>query len=108
MATVNYREAGVIEYPLETRNALGETIQTWTQFARVRANVREASYSEQQRRQQVGGTISHTVMLRYVAGVTGKMRFRWTSRAGRLLYISSVVEQGFRDELELGCEEQIT
>ena len=61
-----------------------------------------------QRRQQVGGTISHTVILRYVAGVTGKMRFRWTSRAGRLLYISSVVEQGFRDELELGCEEQIT
>ena len=108
MATVNYREAGVIEYPAETRNALGETIQTWATFARCRASVREASYSEQQRRQQVGGTISHTVLLRYVSGVTGKMRFRWTSRDDRLLYISSVVEKGFRDELELGCEEQAT
>jgi head-tail adaptor len=56
----------------------------------------------------VGGTISHTMMLRYVAGVTGKMRFRWTSRGNRLLYIASVVERGFRDELELGCEEQAT
>jgi len=108
MATVNYRESGVIEYPAETRNALGETIQTWTTFARVRASVQESSYSEQQRRQQIGGTISHTVMIRYVAGVTGKMRFRWTSRGDRLLYIASVVEQGFRDELELGCEEQAT
>lgn len=108
MATTNYREAGVIEYPAETRNALGETLQTWTTFARVRAAVREASYSEQERRQQVGGTLSHTVLLRYVPGVTGKMRFRWTSRGDRLLYISSVVERGFRDELELGCEEQAT
>lgn len=108
MATVNYRESGVIEYPTETRNSLGETIQTWTKLANVRASVREASYSEQQRRQQVGGTISHTVLLRYVPGVTGKMRFRWASRGNRLLYISSVVEQGFRDELELGCEEQAT
>ena len=108
MPTTNYREVGVIEYPAETRNALGETLQTWTTFARVRAFVREASYSEQERRQQVGGTISHTVMLRYVPGVTGKMRFRWESRDNRLLYISSVVERGFRDELELGCEEQAT
>jgi hypothetical protein len=36
------------------------------------------------------------------------MRFRWTSRGNRLLYIASVVERGFRDELELGCEEQAT
>jgi hypothetical protein len=36
------------------------------------------------------------------------MRIRWTSRGDRLLYISSVVERGFREEHELSCEEQAT
>jgi hypothetical protein len=34
------------------------------------------------------------------------MRLRWISRNGRLLYISSVVEQGNREDLELTVEEQ--
>jgi len=108
MRTVNYREAGVLEYPVETRNAHGETIQTWATFAPVRAAVEELTYREAERRQQIGGTLTHTVQIRYVPGVTGKMRFRWTSRGDRLLYVSSVIERGFRDGLELECEEQAT
>jgi hypothetical protein len=34
------------------------------------------------------------------------MRLRWVSRNDRILYISAVVEQGNREDLELTVEEQ--
>jgi SPP1 family predicted phage head-tail adaptor len=102
------RETVVIETPQETRNALGESVQTWSTFATRRASVVADSYQEMERRQQIGGMISHTVRMRYVEGLTGKMRLRWTSRGDRILYISSVVERNFREEHELSCEEQAT
>lgn len=100
------RETVRVEYPQETRNSLGESVQTWHPFANVRAYVEPLSYSEQSRRQQIGGTASHLVRIRHLAGLTGQMRLVWTSRDNRVLYISSVVERGHRDEHELTCEEQ--
>lgn len=102
------RESIVIEQQTETRNSFGEVTSTWSTFAARRAAVQSISYSEQQRRKQVGGTGTFTIRCRYVAGVTGKMRVKWTSRSNRLLYISAVVEVGHLDEHELTCEEQAT
>ena len=98
------RELLVIETPTEARNALGETTQTWSEFARRRASVDTISYSEQSRRGQIGGSTSYQVNLRYLPGLTGSMRLVWPARGGLTLYISSVVEKGNREEHELTCE----
>jgi head-tail adaptor len=108
LAAGDLRELVIIEVPVETRNDLGESVQTWEHFARRRASIEALSYTEQNRRQQVGGSVSHMVRMRYLEGLTGVMRLRWSTRGGRLLYITSVVERNNREEHELMCEEQAT
>lgn len=100
------RETVRIEAPEETRNSLGESVQTWNTFAERRAYIEPLSYLEQSRRQQIGGSVSHSVRIRYTPGLTGQMRLVWLNRENRVLYISSVVEKGNREEHELTCEEQ--
>lgn len=102
------RETVVIEAPAESRNSLGETIQTWATFASRRASVVADSYSESQQRGQVIGTGGFTVRMRYVEGLTGKMRLRWQSRGDRILYVASVTEINDREEHRLSCEEKVT
>lgn len=102
------REKVVIENAAETRNEYGESVQAWQTFAIRFASIEAITYSEQQQRQQVGGSVTHTVRIRYVPGLTGNMRVRWADRDNRLLYISSVVERGVREEHELQCEERVT
>lgn len=100
------RESIVIEAPVESQNALGESVQTWEPFAVRRASVEAVSYSETVRRQQPGGELSHLVRCRYVPGLRGSMRIVWLSRGGRVLYVSGVVERGHRQEHEISCEER--
>ena len=102
------RESVVIEQESTTRNDLGETVATWTTFASRRAAVEAISYSEQERRKQIGGIGTYTIRMRYVPGLTGKMRVRWASRSSRILYIASVIEQNNREEHELTCDEKAT
>lgn len=102
------REIFAIESPTETRNALGESIQVWQEEGRRYGSYEAISYSEQTRRGQIGGSVSAVVRIRYFTGLTGKYRLRWLSRDGRVLYISGVVERGFREEHELAVEEQAT
>lgn len=102
------RETIVVEQEAETRNSLGEPVATWSTFATRRAAVQAISYSEQERRKQIGGVGTFTVRCHYVPGLTGKMRIRWASRSNRILYIASVVEQGNREEHELNCDEKAT
>ncbi len=102
------RELVEIEQPVETRNDLGESVQVWQMVARRRASVEAISYTEQQLRQQLGGTVSHLVQLRHCEGLSGKMRLRWVTRGGRLLYITSVVERNNREYQEVSCEEKVT
>jgi SPP1 family predicted phage head-tail adaptor len=102
------QELVVVESPTETRNSLGETTLEWTQFGRAWASIEAVSYSEQELRRETVGMATHTVRMRYMPGLTGKMRLRWASRSNRLLWISSVVEKGRREEHELACEERVT
>jgi SPP1 family predicted phage head-tail adaptor len=100
------REVVIIERPVEVRNAVGESVQEWTEHARCRAGVEEVGYYESQRMNQVGGSVSHVVRIRFCPGISGAMRVRWVSRDNRMLYISGVVERGRREEHELTCEER--
>jgi head-tail adaptor len=81
------RESVTIQYPTELRNALGESTQTWSTLTTRRAMIEAISYTEMERRGQIGGSVSYTVRMRYV---------------------SSAVERGNREEHELTCEEQAT
>lgn len=100
------RELFVVEAPTVTRNDAGESIQSWSDIARVYGSYEAISFSESQRMSQIGGTTSAVVRIRYRTGVEANQRLRWVSRGDRLLYISGVVERGNRDELELSVEEQ--
>lgn len=102
------RERFVIEFPTETRNALGESVQAWQTVGERLGSYEENAYIEQDRRGQIGGSVSATVRMRFFNGLTGKHRLRWASRGNRILYISSVVERGNREEHELTVEEQAT
>lgn len=102
------RETFAIEEPSETRNEFGESIQEWTEVGRRRGSYEAFSYFEQERRGQIGGAISATVMIYAFPGLTGRHRLRWVSRGDRILYISSVIERGVRDHQELTVEEQAT
>lgn len=100
------REVVVVESPVESRNALGEAVQTWETYAVRRASVEAVGYSESVRRQQTGGELSHTVRVRFVPGVRGSMRLRWASRGDRILWISGIVERGHRQEHEFSVAER--
>jgi SPP1 family predicted phage head-tail adaptor len=107
-AAGTYREVFAVEAPTRTRNAAGGTVETWAEVARIYGSYEALGYSEQSRRGQIGGGISATVYTRYRSDITGEMRLRWVSRDDRLLYISAIVEQGTREDLELTVEEQAT
>lgn len=95
-----------IQEPVSTRNAAGESVTTWEPVRQVYGSYEATSYSEQARRGQIGGNLQATVRIRYVSGITGKMRLRWVSRDDRILMIAGLVERGRREELELTVEEQ--
>lgn len=102
------REKFVIEAPAETRNLVGESVQTWSTIGERLGSYEAQAYIEQDRRGQIGGSVTATVRIRYFPGLTGGHRLRWVSRDNRLLFISSVVERGNREEHELTVEEQAT
>lgn len=107
-AAGTYREVFAVEAPSRSRNAAGGTVETWSEIARIYGSYSADTYSEQSRRGQIGGGLTATVYTRWRDDITGEMRLRWVSRDGRVLYISSVVEQGNREDLELTVEEQAT
>ncbi len=102
------RETVAIEAPRYERNAVGEMIpvEPWEVVARRRAKIEAVAYNEQRQLNQMGGSASHLVTMRYFEGLTGGMRLRWVSRRDRLLYVSSVVETGDREGLEVYAEER--
>lgn len=101
-----YREVFAVESPTRTRNAAGGTVESWSEVARIYGSYEAITYQEQARRGQIGGGIQATVYTRYRDDIAGDMRLRWVSRNNRILYISSIVEQGVREDLELTVEEQ--
>lgn len=102
------RERFAIEAPTETRNELGESVQTWDEVGRVWGSYEALSYVEQARRGQIGGSIAATVRIRFFPGLAGNMRLRWISRDDRLLYVSAIVERGRREEHELEVQESVS
>jgi SPP1 family predicted phage head-tail adaptor len=98
------RERVRVEQAAESRNSIGEVVQSWSLFADRWASVeglssREALFSGQQQTE-----VTHRVRLRYVPGMHSRMRFVWR---GRVLEIFSLLEHRNRSEHEALCTERL-
>lgn len=92
----------VVQQAAETRNALGEMVPVWSTFATVWAKVEGVTAREYLAAGQMEVTISHRVTLRWLSGLTQKMRILWR---GRTLEIISLLEHDRRSRHELICTE---
>lgn len=70
----------VIQTCSETTASNGESSRTWTAFASPFAELKPLSGREYLRNDQTRGEITHQIKLRYVSGVTDKMRIISGSR----------------------------
>jgi SPP1 family predicted phage head-tail adaptor len=97
------RERVTVQQASGSRNSLGETVLSWSDFAEVWASVEGVSAREALIAGQQETTVSHRVRMRYLPGLTQQMRFSWR---GRTLEIVSLLEHGNRSEHEAICQEQ--
>lgn len=92
-----------IQKPVETKNSLGEVIKTWGMFSLVWAAVEPIRGREYFDAETHQGEVSVRILIRYLSGVTEKMR---VSYDGRLYNIESVIDKRENHRvLELMCSE---
>lgn len=97
------RERVTVQTPSGSVNALGETVLSWSDYATVWASVQGVSAREALAAGQQEVSLTHTVRLRYLPGLTQSMRFAWRDRT---LEIISLLEHGNRTEHEAICTEK--
>ena len=86
-------------------NAYGETTDTWTTFAEVRAAIIPQTAREFVAAQQVRGTMTHLLEIRALSGITNQMRVKFGTR---YLHIDGVIEIDERGrEMRLACVEEL-
>lgn len=96
------RERVTVQQASESRNALGETVLAWSTYAERWASVEGVSAREALTLGQNEITITHKVQMRYLNGLTQRMRLQWR---GRTLEIVSLLEHENRSRHELICQE---
>ncbi len=88
------------------RDDHGQPVDAWTTLVTRWANVEETDASEQQYADGVTEIPSHTVTLRYYAGLNGTMRLLWGSRILNIL--GSTNPDGKRIESVVKCLEEVS
>ena len=95
-----------IEKPVETTNAYGEREVTWVAHkSDWRASIEPLAGRELWQAQQVQADVSHRVRIRYVAGVTPRMRIVFGTRTFQISSITNTEERNV--ELVLLCREAV-
>lgn len=105
MQSGKLRERVAIQSKVVVRDGFGSEVVTWTVHSTVWADVRSTDGSEQVESSvdQVVATISHSVLIRYMAGLSPSMRVVWQ---GKVLQILSIVKNDNRQrQLILKCSE---
>jgi len=97
------RERVTVQQATEARNSLGETVLAWDTFAQRWASVEGVSAREALAYGQNEVTVTHKVKMRFLEGLTQRMRLQWR---GRTLDIVSLLEHGNRSEHEAICKER--
>lgn len=95
----------VIETPTETQDTFGEPDVTWSEFASIRASVEPLAGREFFQSRQFDAEISTRFIMRYVSGITAKMRVKYDSR---YFDINAVINVDDRNrETVLMCTENV-
>jgi SPP1 family predicted phage head-tail adaptor len=105
MKAGDLRERITVQAYTETKNSLGEMVPVYDQtFAEVWASVQGVTAREFLLAGQQQTEISHRIRMRYLTGLTQRMRILWR---GRTMEIVSILEHANRSEHELLCQETI-
>ncbi|MGA9851845.1 MAG: phage head closure protein [Gammaproteobacteria bacterium] len=94
-----------VQQTASSQNARGEEIPTWTTFACVWAKIVPLSGREFLAAQQVEATLTHTITIRYLAGLDPTMRIVYN---GRYFDINQVININEEDrQMSLLCTERV-
>ena len=99
------RHRVTVEQPVVSSDGYGGNTVSWAIFATVWAAVEPLSGREYFQAQQAQATVTHKVAMRYIPGVTPRMRIKHGSRY--LNIISAIDTDERHRELVLMCEEVI-
>lgn len=88
------------------RDGFGQPTENWEAFATVQAAIDPIRGREYFAAQQFAAETTHKVTLRYIAGVSPKMRARFGSRIFRIEAVKNPEERNER--LELMCVEVLS
>lgn len=88
-----------------SQNSIGEGIESWSELCKRWASIEPASGSEVVIGDQINGTVTHIVTMRYLGGLTSKDRVTFN---GRNFDINGVVNTDERNiETILACREAV-
>lgn len=96
------RHLVAIDRAVETQNAFGEPVITWSLFASVWARVEPLSGREYFAARQVSSEQMVKITARYLAGVTAKMRVTYGSNVYDIQDVIDVDKLGV--EMQLMCK----
>lgn len=94
----------VIEQVSEARDAIGGTSETWTTFATVWAEFMYQAGREFFAAKQINAALDEIIRIRYLAGITAKMRVRYGTRIFTIVAPPIDVNEK-HEEIKLMCEE---
>jgi len=83
------RHRVTIQQTAETQNDYGETNNTWSEYVKRWADVRQLRGQEALLAEQTQSRTTHRVRMRHVSGLTSKMRIKW---GARILNINGIQE----------------
>ena len=99
------RHKVVIQQNTPTRDSYGAEVEAWTDYATVWASIEPARGREFWESQQVNAEVTGKISIRYLAGITPKMRVKHGSR---IFEIISVINPEERNrELQLMVKEKV-
>lgn len=102
------RETVLVQYPIETLNDYGESLQTWETKLTCRASIIQLSSSQLVRAGKPDDSRTYRVVMRWNPAIDITARLLWQNRNFRTLYVSSVStvnDTKFRS-VELTAEER--
>ena len=94
-----------IERVVETQDADGAVIETWSTYATIQASIEPISGREYFAAQSTQADVTHRIGIRYLSGIVPKMRVKYGSRIFDILSVINVNERN--RELQLMCRESI-
>ena len=93
------RHEVAIQAATETRDAVGQVVQTWSTAATVRAAIWPLRGDELYRARQIHPEADSRIRIRYYSGLTTAYRLLYGSRTMNILHVANWDERGVYQDL---------